>query len=239
MIYFSARHLSAPWLLSSEGVLFFSWCLGTLDASLGSTLCCTDRPPCQFHLKKVTGTALPQAVVVPVADCTDSCNELEARLRAQQAPGWFSAMNIVYRIFVSECCLKLAQDIERLCPWPLKFIGGGQEFTSPCHVAACYGRWGACVQFEVEESALGTNFGCPCLCVPVYSPPRACWQAALLLCIYITFLSFVAPAYSFFRYIYMLFKNQILINQWSGPRYQHVQALCAFLTGAILKRQIL
>ena len=38
---------------------------------------------------------------------------------------------------------------------------------------------------------------------------------------------------------FILFKNLVLINGWSGPRYQRVLALCAFLAGAMTKGLIL
>ena len=46
---------------------------------------------------------------------------------------------------------------------------------------------------------------------------------------------FIASVHSFFY----TFLNLVLINQRNGPRYQHVLALCAFLTGVILKGLIL
>ena len=46
---------------------------------------------------------------------------------------------------------------------------------------------------------------------------------------------FFASVHSFFT----LFKNLVLINQRNGLRYQCVLALCAFLTGVILKGLIL
>ena len=42
--------------------------------------------------------------------------------------------------------------------------------------------------------------------------------------LYSIFFFFIASVHSFF----ILFKNLVLINQWNGPRYQRVLALCAF-----------
>ena len=42
-----------------------------------------------------------------------------------------------------------------------------------------------------------------------------------------------------FLYFFFFFFNLVLINRRNGPRYQIVLALCAFLTGAILKELIL
>ena len=41
------------------------------------------------------------------------------------------------------------------------------------------------------------------------------------------------------KFFFILFKNLVLINQWNGSRYQHVLALCAFLTGVIPRGLIL
>ena len=45
--------------------------------------------------------------------------------------------------------------------------------------------------------------------------------------------------YFFYCFLYFKKKNLVLINRRNGPRYQRVLALCAFLTGAILKGLIL
>ena len=50
------------------------------------------------------------------------------------------------------------------------------------------------------------------------------------------FLFFIASVNSFF---YTFFQNLVLIDWRNGPRYQRVLALCAFLSGAILKWLIL
>ena len=66
----------------------------------------------------------------------------------------------------------------------------------------------------------------------------AIWHWYLLLCIYIIFnnnknVLLLSIPFSYFK------KNLVLINQRNGPRYQHVLALCAFLTGVIPKGLIL
>ena len=47
---------------------------------------------------------------------------------------------------------------------------------------------------------------------------------------------FIASVHSLFL---CFFFNLVLINRRNGPRYQRVLAVCAFLTGAILKGLIL
>ena len=57
----------------------------------------------------------------------------------------------------------------------------------------------------------------------------ACCHMALVFAVmhfYNIIFFFIASVHSFF----VLFKNLILFNQWNGPWYQHVLALCAFLT---------
>ena len=50
----------------------------------------------------------------------------------------------------------------------------------------------------------------------------AIWHWYLLFCIYIYI--FCYSVHSFF----VLFKNLVSLNRWSGPLYQRVLALCAF-----------
>ena len=53
---------------------------------------------------------------------------------------------------------------------------------------------------------------------------------------YTYFFFLIASVRSFF--LHFKKKKMVLINRQNGPRYQSVLALCAFLTGAILKGQI-
>ena len=56
---------------------------------------------------------------------------------------------------------------------------------------------------------------------------------------FIYFFFFCVCVLLFISFLYILFKNLVLINRQNDPRYQHVLAFCAFLTGAIPKGLIL
>ena len=55
--------------------------------------------------------------------------------------------------------------------------------------------------------------------------------------LYNVFLICTASVHSFFFFDTFFFFNLVLINRRNDPQYQRVLALCAFLTGAILKEQ--
>ena len=55
---------------------------------------------------------------------------------------------------------------------------------------------------------------------------------------FIYFFFIIVSVHSFFILVFVSL-NLVLINQWNGPWYQHVLALCVFLAGMMLKGLIL
>ena len=66
----------------------------------------------------------------------------------------------------------------------------------------------------------------------------ACCHVALVFAVMHFYGIFVVVG-AFVHSFFILFKNLVLLDHRGGPRYQHVLALCAFLTGAMLKGLIL
>ena len=68
--------------------------------------------------------------------------------------------------------------------------------------------------------------------VPVKQLGKISWSVVCAACCHMALVFAV-------MHLYNIFSNLVLIIQWNGPGYQHVLALCAFLTWAIQKGLIL
>ena len=65
-----------------------------------------------------------------------------------------------------------------------------------------------------------------------YVQLAALWHSYLPLCIYVIFFNFILRLSILLFFFNLVFNREIRRN---GQRYQHVLALCALLTGVILK----
>ena len=74
---------------------------------------------------------------------------------------------------------------------------------------------------------------------PVEQPGEVSWSVVCAACCHTALVFAVMHFFFLLLFLFYTEKNLVLINRRNGPRYQRVLALCAFLTGAIPKGQIL